>query len=436
MVHPSLSLIPSSPSSRKYLGLLIVSVGLYQTPRLLRFAFPTSSYPSVSPSHPTDTSSADMSFVGRLINGLLNLFDKDRPCQQLHQRANKLSNTDESVPAEKRALRLKKSLDLYAEALEICRPQNPNKYDLHADYLLALRAKFNEEHSRQYIDDAITQARAAESCWPASKMRSDEYGDFQTNLGNIYLDRYLAYKEESDLKCALQAGESALKSCPLSTPEKRIYVLLLLGRAAHIQFNAMSSPSPSYLTQSIGYLQEAVSLSVEGKHLRGLCYYNLAIAHNFRYESAKDLADLDKAISDGDEADVLLEGHPDRAPCLVNLAKACITKYNLEARKKSYKDESVTPHLVKAQKTLDRASQIGNTDVKQECAKLRKEISSFERKNTTKVLSGSPRREYPSDSIPMPAIPKSEEPESVIPDSAIGEEPPFPLHVGLGSPTT
>ncbi|KAF9051518.1 hypothetical protein BJ165DRAFT_1608318 [Panaeolus papilionaceus] len=350
--------------------------------------------------------------VVRIVDTLLNLLDRDRPCNQLYHRACELNNPDHQS-SENREERTRKVEVLFAQASKACRKTHPQRHDIYLAHALASHACFEIDRSREMIDNAVNRLKEADKCWPQSDKKGIHYTNVQTNLGNVLLDRYLAF-------------EAALDICPPTAHTEQLLALLLRGRAGCAKIRSLTDPSPTQLKQPIDDLNKAVRLSgiAKDRYLSGSCHYNLAVAHNLRYQATTAPEDLARAIVHDTQADGLLEGHPDHGSCLLNLARAYAFKYQVEMKVKSYKDPEAAQYLLRTQEMLNRAKRIGDEGVKQECEELQSTIRTFDRRNTTKVLALSPGafRSDPTLLIPMP-MRTTEEPASMVPDSAIGESP-------------
>ncbi|KAF9051519.1 hypothetical protein BJ165DRAFT_894264 [Panaeolus papilionaceus] len=366
-----------------------------------------------------------LSVVCRLTDEFLNFLDKDRPCNLLFERACKLSNPDQAP--EKREERTRKSLQLFAESLELCRETNPERHRIHYEYALASHFCFETDRTRNMIDNAIIQLKKADACWPAFEKQGQEYTNLQTNLGNIHLDRYSEFGQDlSDLGDALKAGASALSSCPPSARSERALALLLRGRAGCAQIISVKQLTPDRLNQPVDDLNEAIQLSssVNDNTVTGACHYNLAITHNALYKETDDMKHLDEVIDHNTQADRLLEGHPDHGSCLFNLAQAYALKYQVEAKEKGYKDREVAQYLRNTWNLLKRVTDVGDAAVQADCAKLQAEIQEYNRKNTTILLSDTLRTSIPAAPFALGSMPTASSSEAVSPADAVYYETP------------
>ena len=205
--------------------------------------------------------------------------------------------------------------------------QFPSIITAYAISLYEFNRLFGDREDR--CADVIRLFNEVLAIWDKANLRPEEYSETVVYLGYSYMRHYEQTKAPYAAQLAIASYERArnleLEGVHLSD---RIRALSLNGSACIISTSYDLDPAieDGELERAIGYLTEAIELSVRDPDLQARCFRNLALCHYRRYRRhPEQMDDLDGAIECNKKALVLRQDHP---VTLHYLAWEYLTRYN------------------------------------------------------------------------------------------------------------
>jgi tetratricopeptide (TPR) repeat protein len=211
------------------------------------------------------------------------------------------------------------AVDAMRRAVALHDPQN---YASHQSNLSgALQRRSMRTPSERDVSEALEAAARAVQMAPRT-------ASFLHNLGVAQMLQYQSTRRLADLEQALASGHEALRAGPAAAQQAVIFSQL----GVELRARASLTGNPVDLEESIRVQRQSIDETPEeDRAYRAIRFNHLATALADRYRRTEELADLDAAITFGEEAIQLSAPHsPERPLFLSNYGGALRARYERE----------------------------------------------------------------------------------------------------------
>ena len=218
------------------------------------------------------------------------------------------------------AAELDQAIAACRRALEVLPPQDEGRGAVLSMLGTALRSRFQLTGALPDIDAAV---EAGEQ--PVTPPGHPNRAAVLSNLSTSLLVRYQATGQPADLDRAEETGEQALDAARLDDPQ-RPGILSNLSAVLKTKFTRADSPAAG-LDRAIEVCEQALAATPSGHPARPTILTNLGTALRTRAERTGSRADMDRAVSIGEQSVAARPGHPDLSLFLTNLAAALMLRF-------------------------------------------------------------------------------------------------------------
>ncbi|KAG1776806.1 CHAT domain-containing protein [Suillus placidus] len=213
-------------------------------------------------------------------------------------------------------------IDLRRVVLEFCPLGNEHRPRALHELSCALRSRFEQCGSIDYLDECIQYGREVISLCCEGHSEHDTY---LTNLASSLDYRFGHQRNSDDLNEVISLYEKALRLCPVGHKSRNI-PLSNLASALITRFHQRDDVND--IMRAISLLREARTLCPPGHPSRGITLNNLALAVKTGYAKLNANEGSNKAIGlYRDSLQLTPHGHPLRYICLINLSSALCSSF-------------------------------------------------------------------------------------------------------------